>query len=241
MQAEVIIRAEGLTKSFGHRRALQGVDLVARRGERWTIFGPNGAGKTTLIGILSMLLRPSGGKLRIAGMGEGRDDKELRRRIGVVSHQTFLYPDLTTHENLVFYGRLYGVENLKERASRMLEEVGLGERAGELVRNLSRGMQQRLAIARALFHSPPILLLDEPHTGLDQHAIRKLHGLLLSLHPEAGIIIMTSHHLSLGLEASTHVAILTEGRLAFSAETKDLRGKDFEKLYFQCVDRGEVR
>jgi heme exporter protein A len=233
-----IIQVEGLTKSFGHTKALRGVDLTVRAGEFWSIFGPNGAGKTTLIGILSTLLKPSGGKLVIDGMGEDPDEVELRQKIGVISHQTFLYGDLTAYENLIFYGRLYGVGDLRSRVNQMLSEVGLEEHADKRVRNFSRGMQQRLAIGRALLHDPTILLLDEPNTGLDQHAIRHFQNLLVTMHLEDKTILMTSHNITLGLEVCTHVAILVRGRMVFRETAENLRSEDFEEVYFQCVERG---
>ena len=234
---KVIIRAENLRKAFGHVQALRGVDLIVRTSEFWSIFGPNGAGKTTLIRILSSLFKPTGGKLAIDGISLGENDTELRRKIGVVAHQTFLYNDLTGLENLAFYGRLFDVENLKEAVNQAIEEVELKSRAHERVRNLSRGMQQRLAIARALLHRPAILLLDEPHTGLDQHARKRFRELLASLHTEERTILMTTHNLDLGLEACTHVAILVGGRLVYSAARAGLDRKGFEDVYFQCVER----
>ncbi|MGQ9629059.1 MAG: ABC transporter ATP-binding protein [bacterium] len=233
-----IIRAEGLAKHFGHTQALRGVDLTVRAGEFWSIFGPNGAGKTTLIGILATLLRPTAGRLTIDGITLGEDDAEIRRRIGVVSHQTFLYGDLTAYENLAFYGRLYGVDGIKERITRMIDDAGLGDWAYERVRNLSRGMQQRLAIARSLLHDPSILLLDEPHTGLDQHALKHFQKLLRSLHTEERTILMATHNLALGLEGCSHVAVLVGGRIVYSASRADLGEADFEEIYFRCVERG---
>ena len=233
----VIIRIERLTKSFGHTRALKGIDLTVRSGEFWLIFGPNGAGKSTLIGILATLLKQTKGKLTIDGIHLGNDIIELRRKIGVISHQTFLYGDLTAYENLFFYGRLYGVDNLKTKIPRMLAEMGLEDWADERVRNFSRGMQQRLTIARALLHRPSILLLDEPGTGLDQHAARHFYRLLDDLHSQKRTILMTSHNLTIGLEKCTHLAILTGGRIVFSARKAELDGKDFEEIYFHYTEK----
>ncbi len=233
----VIIRAEGLAKSFGHTRALKGIDLTVRSGDFWLIFGPNGAGKSTLIGILATLLKQTKGQLTIDGIHSGNDIVELRRKIGVISHQTFLYGDLTAYENLSFYGRLYGIDNLKTKVTGMLAEMGLADWADERVRNFSRGMQQRLTIARALLHGPSILLLDEPGTGLDQHAMRHFYHLLGDLHSQEQTILMTSHNLTIGLEKCTHLAILAGGRIVFSAQKSELDGKNFEEIYFYYTEK----
>jgi heme exporter protein A len=230
------ICAVGLEKNYGYMRALRGVDLNIKAGESWSIFGPNGAGKTTLIGILSLLTKPTGGMLKIHGLEAENDETRLRKQIGVISHQTFLYGDLTAYENLIFFGRLYGVPDVKVRTRFMLREMGLKDWAGERVRNFSRGMQQRLAIARALLHEPSILLLDEPFTGLDQVGVRQFQGMLQRFRTKHRIILITSHNLSLGAQGCTHVAILNSGVLVYRASEGELRGVSLEEIYFQYVD-----
>ncbi len=231
------IHAVGLEKNFGYICALRGIDLTVRAGESWSIFGPNGAGKTTLIGILSLLIRPTGGTLKLHGLETENDENRLRKHIGVISHQTFLYGDLTAHENLTFFGRLYGIPDVKVRARFMLKELELEDWAGERVRNFSRGMQQRLAIARALLHEPSILLLDEPFTGLDQAGVRRLQGMLQKYRTKQRIIVMTSHNLALGAQGCTHLAILRSGGLKYSASEEELRGINLEEIYFQYTER----
>lgn len=167
-----MIVARGLTKLFGRTPALRGIDLNLASGERLAVLGPNGAGKTTLLRLLATLERPTSGALTIAGL----EPRKARSAIGFVGHQTLLQPELTAAENLAFYGRLYGVS--RARAAGVLAEVGLGERGGSRASTLSRGQQQRLAIARALLHDPPVLLLDEPDTGLDADGLHFLEGLL---------------------------------------------------------------
>jgi heme exporter protein A len=168
------IQVRALTKSFGPHRVLRGVDLAVGPGEFVALLGPNGAGKTTLIRTIATLGRPTAGDVLVNGHSVRGDTGRVRRDLGLVSHQTFLYGDLTAEENLRFYGALYRMAGLDERIDYLLGKVGLSERRRDAVRTFSRGMQQRLSIARAILHDPPILLLDEPDTGLDQQAIRML-------------------------------------------------------------------
>jgi ABC-type multidrug transport system ATPase subunit len=233
--SEWAIEVEGLTKSFGHHFALKKVNLRVKKGRFLTIFGPNGAGKTTLIRTLSTLTKPTSGNLRVAGF-DLEEGEELRRRIGVISHQTFLYDDLTAYENIRFYGRMYDVENLEPRVEEVIEEVGLSLRKHELVRTFSRGMQQRLSIARAIVHHPEVLFFDEPYSGLDQHAAKNFKDLLKGLHTGERTIVMTTHDLSRGLEISDRVAILVRGRMVYEEEIKNINREVFEKTYFAHVD-----
>src|SRR3990172_1512643 len=156
------VELHGITKSFGYQQVLRGVDLRVKWGELVAVFGPNGAGKTTLLKILATLSRPSGGEGWVAGCHLVKETEAIRGKIGVVAHQTFLYDELTAEENLLFYGRMFRVANLKERVAQVLERVGLADRAQGRVGTFSRGMQQRLSIARGLIHDPQVLLLDEP-------------------------------------------------------------------------------
>lgn len=208
------IQIQGLCKSFGRHQVLKGVDLKARKGEFLVLFGPNGAGKTTLIKILATLSRPSSGSARLMGQDLLEDALGVRAKVGVVLHQTLLYDDLTPKENLLFYGRMFGVPNLERRIHALLDQVGLSERLHDRVRTLSRGMQQRLSIARALLHDPPILLLDEPETGLDQHAASVLGELLHGVEGDK-TVLMTTHNLERGLGMGDHMAILAGGRIVY--------------------------
>jgi len=156
---EWIVEVKGIAKSFGNIRALEGIDLKVRKGEFLTIIGPNGAGKTTLIKIFSTLMKPTSGEGRIVGFNLGEEEENLRRNIGMLSHYTYLYENLTAYENLKFYGRLYEVKNIEEKIRRVIEEVGLEARLYDTVRTFSRGMKQRLSIARSIIHDPSLLLL----------------------------------------------------------------------------------
>src|SRR5258708_3593369 len=165
-----MIETRSLKKSFGLRPVLRGVDLEVAPGECLALMGPNGAGKTTLLRILATLSKPSAGAVIVAGLPLPAAAGQVRRRLGVVAHQTLLYSDLTAEENLQFYARLYGLADARPRIAAVLEQVGLAHRRHDLVRTFSRGMQQRLAIARALLHDPEVLMFDEPDTGLHPQA-----------------------------------------------------------------------
>ncbi len=207
-----IVRAEGLTARYpgqpSARPALIDLDLDLDAGERLLLLGPNGAGKSTFIRIFAGLMRPARGKASIAG----QTARSARASVGVVSHATYLYDELTAAENLSLYARLYGVDQPVERATRMLAQVGVAHLADTHVGRLSRGQQQRVTIARALLHDPPVLLLDEPETGLDAAAFVLLGELATS---EARTVVLTTHNLAAGLQLGTRVAILARGRLVY--------------------------
>jgi heme exporter protein A len=208
-----LLEARGITRAFGAQRALRGVDLRLGPGEAVAVAGPNGAGKTTLLRILAGLMRPTTGEVRLAD-GRTPRDPAARRRVGLLSHQSFLYDDLTARENLHFTGRLYGLGDLAARASRALEEAGLAARADDPVRQLSRGMLQRVAIARALLHEPDILLLDEPFTGLDVPSAARLRGFLAAQRAAGRGLVIVTHHLAEAWGFATHVGVLARGQWA---------------------------
>jgi heme exporter protein A len=226
-----------LVKAFGSRAVLKGVDLGVSEGEFLTLVGPNGAGKTTLMNVISTLTKPTGGQVRIAGYDLADGAVQLRRQIGLVSHKTLLYDDLSAEQNLRFYARMYDVPSADDRIETVLRQVGLWGRQRDPVRTYSRGMQQRLAIARAMLHEPPILLLDEPDTGLDQHAAAMLSELLHQVGATRRTVLMTTHNLERGLELGDRVAILAGGRIAYQANKSDLDTKRFREVYYQYVDQ----
>jgi heme exporter protein A len=221
------IHVQGLAKSFGGRMVLRNVDLDVAEGECLVLMGSNGAGKTTLLRVLAGLARPSSGTVHIARFDLAHDVTSVRRLVGFLSHQPLLYDDLTAMQNLQFYGRLYGVPNLNTRVAALLDQVGLLARQDDPVRIFSRGMRQRLSIARALLHDPPILLLDEPHTGLDQGASQMLDALLRmagagarsSASGAARTVLLTTHNLEhavgAGMALGQRAAILAKGRLVY--------------------------
>ena len=226
-----MIEVRGLVKSFGGKTALDGLDLDVAEGEFLTLVGPNGAGKTTLIRILATLTRPTSGNARVAGFDLAKQGSEVRRRIGLASHQTLLYGDLSAEENLRFYGRMYEVADLEENITALLQRVDLDHRRHDLVRTFSRGMQQRLSLARALLHDPAILLLDEPYTGLDQHAAEVLREVLVSLGGRSRTVLMTTHNLERGLGLCDRAAILVNGRIVYQASKGDLGVASFREAY----------
>jgi heme exporter protein A len=236
-----MIHIQGLVKSFGHTYALQGVDLEVAQGEFLTIVGPNGAGKTTLLRILATLLTPTSGLARINGLDLASRSAEIRRRIGFVSHQSLVYANLTPEENLRFYGRIYDVPALDERVEMLLNLVGLEARRHDPARTLSRGMQQRLAIARAIIHQPSVMLLDEPYTGLDQQATQMLRQLLQTVRTESRTVIMTTHNLERASELCDRLALLAKGRIVYQAENASLSLADLQQAYWLHVENRSTR
>ncbi len=225
---------------YGRSRALDKVSFGLRQGERLALFGPNGAGKTTLLRALAGLVQPTSGQVLLGPPGLGRT--EARRLVGVVAHQSYLYPELTVRENLRFYGELYRVARLDARVDELLGQVQMERRRGDRVATLSRGMQQRVALARALLHDPPILLLDEPETGLDLAAFQALESLLIGVPGRQRSVVLASHNLELGLRLADRAALLVGGRLVHLAPTAGLDVAAFEALYrghlTRAADRG---
>lgn len=226
---------KGVTKRYGMVAALRGIDLQLERGRCLGLFGPNGAGKTTLLKVVATLTRPSTGTVSIAGHDAVREAERIRPLLGVLSHRTFLYGHLTAFENLQFYGRMFGVKPLVERVYEVLQAVGLEPHARQMVRTYSRGMQQRLAIARAILHHPLLLLFDEPYTGLDQLAAAHLQELLKQLREAERTIIMSTHNLQRGLELCDDIAIQYQGKIMYRCPAAGLDIRAFEQLYIQHV------
>jgi len=209
-----LLEARGLRRSFGRVRVLRELDLTLQAGEALAVAGPNGAGKTTLLRLLAGLMRPSGGEIRVLGRPLTRGAADARRALGLVSHQSLLYDDLTLAENLTFAARLYGVARPREAAMAALEAAGLAARAGESPRRLSRGLAQRAAIARAMLHRPRILLLDEPFTALDAGSAERLRQELRRRLAEGLGLVIVTHHLGEVWEVASRVAVMVEGRWA---------------------------
>lgn len=232
------IEIEALTKRFGMRWALNDIDFILPQGELLAVFGPNGAGKTTLIRILSTLMKPTSGRVAILGYNLEEDGQRLRRAVGVLTHQPLLFENLTAYENLKFYGQMFQVKDLKAKINALLYDVGLMEYGDQLVGTFSRGMQQRLAIARALIHQPSLLLMDEPHTGLDQNGILYLNETLKGLLNEGKTVVMTSHDFDKGLALCSKAAILNNGHLAYFGDPFKSE-RNFEFLYQRHVGQGE--
>ena len=209
------VRVEGLAKGFGEWPVLWDLDLTLNWGQLLVLFGANAVGKTTLLRILSTQARPDAGTLWVAGYDLGRRPDAVRRRVGVVGHRTYLYDDLTCRENLVYYGRLFGLTDVQRRVEEAISRVNLGPRADQRVRTLSNGMQKRASIARAILHRPPLLLLDEPEAGLDRESTAMLKSLLEDWADSGGAAIMTTHNVDLGLAWGHpgNIGVLADGRV----------------------------
>ncbi len=217
-----MIRVHNVHKSFAALQVLRGIDFNIREGEYTALLGQNGAGKTTLLRIIASLSRPTSGEVSINGFNLPKQAEQVRRQMGVVSHDPFLYGDLTAEENLKFYGKLNNLENLQERVLSVLEQVDLSVRRYDLVRTFSRGMQQRLALARALLHEPDLLLLDEPFSGLDFKSSQNLTDLLNGLHAKGTTILMTTHDLDFAITHCKRLLLIKQGKLVKDTETQNL-------------------
>ena len=230
-----MIEVKKLVKRFGLKTVLRGLDFQVQPGEFVALLGPNGAGKTTFLRILASLSRPSMGIVDIAGYSLPRQAAAVRARLGVVSHMPLLYDDLTGEENLTFYARMYGIENASARITEVLEMVGLEARRRDLVRTFSRGMQQRLAIGRAVLHDPDVMLFDEPYTGLDQDASSMLDGVLRTVAGQGRTVVMTSHDLARAEDLATRFDILSRGVIAASSTREGLGTGNLLTFYKQAL------
>lgn len=231
------IQAEGLKKSFGNFDALRGIDLRVKRGEFMTLFGPNGAGKTTLIKLLATLTSPTSGTLSVYGYDVRKDVNNIRSVIGVISHDPYLYDNLSAFENIKFFGTLYGLDDVDNRARSVIKQVGLEKRMNDLVRTFSRGMKQRLTVARAIVHEPKILLLDEPYTGLDQHGAQIFGEMLSDLKSQRRTILMTTHNIDEGLDLSDRIGILAKGKIVLDCSKTEIQRSGFKDLYISKVQQ----
>jgi heme exporter protein A len=230
-----MITVKKLVKRFGLKAVLRGLDFEVQPGEFVALLGPNGAGKTTFLRILASLSRPSLGEVNVAGYRLPNEAAAVRARLGVVSHLPLLYGDLTAEENLRFYGRMYNISSIEARISEVLEMVGLEHRRRDLVRTYSRGMQQRLAIGRAVLHDPEVMLFDEPYTGLDQDASSMLDEVLKTVAATGRTVVMTSHDLARAEDLATRFDILSRGVIAASTTRKQLRRSNLLSFYKEAL------
>jgi len=230
-----MITVKKLVKRFGLKTVLRGVDFEVQPGEFVALLGPNGAGKTTFLRILASLSRPSVGEVSISGYKLPHEAAQVRARLGVVSHLPLLYGDLTAEENLRFYARMYNIPDHELRVTEVLEMVGLDTRRRDLVRTFSRGMQQRLAIGRAVLHDPDVVLFDEPYTGLDQDASSMLDEVLKTVAAKGRTVVMTSHDLARAEDLATRFDILSRGVISASASRKELKKTNLLTFYRQAL------
>jgi heme exporter protein A len=231
-----MIEVKKLIKRFGLKTILRGLDFHVEPGEFVALLGPNGAGKTTFLRILASLSRPSLGSVKVAGYSLPHESAKVRARLGVVSHMPLLYPDLTAEENLQFYARMYGLHNESARIKDVLNMVGLEHRRRDLVRTFSRGMQQRLAIGRAILHDPEVVLFDEPYTGLDQDASEMLDEVLRSVAAKGRTVVMTSHDLARAEDLATRFDVLSRGVIAASGTREDFKNSNLLDFYKKALE-----
>jgi heme exporter protein A len=233
-ESGAIVATENLSRAFGRRKAVDDVTLSVHAGNTLALFGPNGAGKTTLLRVLSGLLKPTSGSARI-GDTKLPGGPAVRRTIGVISHHTLLYEALTARENVEFTARLYGVRDYREAAERALDRMKILDRADSPVRSLSRGMRQRVSIARATVHNPHVILADEPFTGLDLLGAAALSDLLNDLREQGAAVILVTHNVDEGLSLATQAVIMNRGRIVSSDATATIDKSSFGGLYRDLV------
>nr|WP_263325765.1 ABC transporter ATP-binding protein [Neobacillus sp. Marseille-Q6967] len=209
-----MIEIKKLVKQADNKLILKGIDLSIKQGETVAILGPNGAGKSTLLKVMATLIKPTSGSVTINGFDLKKDHFKVKKLFGYLPHSSLLYDQYTPLENLVFFGDLYGVKDVELRARELVKEVGLSFFINEPVKNFSRGMIQRIAIARAIIHDPKILLLDEPHTGLDQGAISILNNVILSMKEKGCTTLMVTHDFKQAAEICDRIIIVKNGRVA---------------------------
>lgn len=238
-----LIEAQALVKAYDLLPVLRKLDFIVQRGEFVALLGPNGAGKSTFLRLVCGLSRPTAGMLRVGGWELPKEAHAVRAQIGLVSHKSLLYETLNARENLQFFARLYNLPPAAaaKRIPEILDQVGLGKRANDLVRTFSRGMLQRLSIARALLHNPDILLLDEPYTGLDQDASAVLDGLLRDAHSGGRTILMTTHDLPRAAVLASRVAILSRGVIAYDNSTNGIDPLQLSAIYTEVTSMTSAR
>ncbi|MGH7717220.1 MAG: heme ABC exporter ATP-binding protein CcmA [Gemmatimonadaceae bacterium] len=231
------IEVRALSRAFGARRAVDGVDFTLGGGECLALFGPNGAGKTTLLRVLAGLLRPTSGRASIAGVALP-GGAAARASVGLISHASMLYGALTPRENVEFAARMQGVAEPRATARAALEHMRVLDRADTPVRSLSRGMQQRVSIARATVHSPRVVLLDEPFTGLDDAGAAALTAVLADLRAHGATLVLVTHNLSEGLALATHAAVMKDGRFLRLEERAAVDAVAYAAAYRELLARG---
>jgi heme exporter protein A len=237
---EPTVEAHDLKRAFGRRRAVDGVDLTLNSGNCVALFGPNGAGKTTLLRLVAGLLRPTSGSVRVRGCSL-RTDAAARRHVGLISHQSMLYRALTSRENVEFAARLYGIPDPRAAALAALERMRILDRAETPVRALSRGLQQRVSIARSIVHEPSIVLLDEPYTGLDAAGGAALTDMLHLLRSSGAALILVTHNVDEGLSIASHAAVMIDGTIVRYDECATLDPRAYVAEYREIVLRSAGR
>ncbi len=231
MSENALIRVDGLVKTYGYRPVLKKLNLVVERGQFVALLGPNGSGKSTLLRLIAGLTRPTVGTISVGGWTIPREAGAVRSQIGMVGHKALLYEALTARENLRFFARLYGLTYGDDEIMSRIGAVGLKRYADQMVRTYSRGMQQRLSIARALLHDPAVLLFDEPYTGLDQDASTLLDETLLDARSNDRTILMSTHQIERAARLADEIVILSRGQVAYNASATEVRDGKLPGIY----------
>lgn len=235
---EAILTLKDISKKYGGKNALLPLSLEIAGGDCLAVFGANGAGKSTLLKILSQQTKASGGEIHYKGTPISKMGLDYRGRLGVISHQPFLYEGLSALENLTYYARLYDIPSPASRAKELLTKVELGKRMHDPVRTYSRGMLQRASIARALLQDPEIIFLDEPYTGLDRHASYLLTAILQEQIAKKITLLLVTHDLSIGYDLATTILILSKGRCVYHGG-KNTPADQFESFYLSLMEGRE--
>lgn len=228
---DVVLNLRSVTKAFEERPVLKDIELTINAGESVFVCGINGVGKSTLLRVAAGLLQPDSGSIEICGWDIRKDPEKAKAGIGVISHKSMVYSDLTVLENLMFFANLYGVKNPLHRVNELLGDVELGAYRYDRAGILSRGLLQRLSIARALVHKPVLLLADEPFTGLDNNSCEHLVAILTEFIDETHSVLMTTHDANIGLRCSDRVVVLDNRSIVFDARTSQIDPSKFAKDY----------
>jgi len=236
---EMVINVKSVSKAFNARGVLKDININVDTTQAVLVCGINGAGKTTLLRIIAGLLQPDLGSVELCGYNIRKDPEKAKSQFGMISHKSMVYPELTVLENLSFFARLYGVKDSNEKITELLQNVGLSSYKYDTASILSRGLLQRLSIARALVHQPALLLADEPFTGLDSEACHHLIAVLTEFTNNGGTIVMTTHGIDIGLKCCNRVVVLDKSNLIFDAKTSDIDTARFLKDYISYA-RSEI-
>jgi heme exporter protein A len=236
-EKDSLLEVDQLARSFASRKAVDGVSFGLNRGECLAVFGPNGAGKTTLLRMLAGILTPSSGRATLAGIALP-GGPAARARVGLISHNTMLYEALSPRENVLFAARLYGLNKPAERTEQALSRMAMLDRADTPLRSLSRGMQQRVSIARATVHAPELVLADEPYNGLDESGARALTALLHSLRDAGTGVLIVTHNIAEGLALANHAAVMNRGKFERLDSRSTIDTESYATTYRQTVAAG---
>lgn len=234
---DTVINVRSVSKAFDTRDVLKDINIEIKTAQAVLVCGINGAGKSTLLRIIAGLLQPDKGSIELSGYNIRKDPEKAKSKFGMISHKSMVYPELTIFENLSFFSTLYGVKDSDTHITDLLKNVGLSSYRYDKAGILSRGLLQRLAIARALVHQPTLLLADEPFTGLDSEASRHLITVLNEFKNNRGTIVMTTHDIDIGLKCCNRVLVLNNSNVIFDDMTDNIDKADFSKDYLSYAGR----